>query len=442
MADFNVLLLGHGAREHVIAETLKRSRHDVKLFAYMRSNNPGISECADGYILGEYDDVDQIKTYSTLNKIDFAFIGPENPLELGIVDALLEVGVKSVGPKQKLAFLETSKSFTRELLTKYNIPGNAKFKVFATQNGVNDFIHELDEQYVVKADGLMGGKGVKVSGEHLNTVNDGIKYCKDCIVQNGKVIVEEKFVGQEFSLMCFCDGKTVKAMPVVQDHKRAFVNDEGPNTGGMGSYSGADHLLPFLTQKDVDDALAINQQVCDALKEEVGEEYKGIMYGGFIAVKDGVRLIEYNARFGDPEVMNVLPLLQTDFIDICVAIIEGTLDDLEIKFDNKATVCKYVVPDGYPDNPVDSEKIAVDEVKLKKLGTKYYYASVDKRDDGLYMTISRAIALVGVADDIYSAEEIAEESVKCVTGLVQHRPDIGTEKLVSKRIKHMKELRG
>jgi len=439
MASYNILLIGNGAREHALAETLKRSRHDIKLFAYMKSNNPGIAELSDGYIIGMYDDIDQVKTYATLNKIDFAVIGPENPLELGIVDSLLEIGIKSAGPRQKLAALETSKSFTRALLKKHNINGNPKFKVFVTQNGVNDFIHELNGQYVVKADGLMGGKGVKVSGEHLKTVDEGVKYCEECIVKDGRVIVEEKFVGEEFSLMCFCDGKTVKAMPAVQDHKRAYVGDSGPNTGGMGSYSDKDHLLPFLRNEDIKDAVEITQKVCDALKKETGEEYKGIMYGGFIAVRDGVRLIEFNARFGDPEALNVLPLLKTDLVDVCLALINGTLHELNVRFENKATVCKYVVPDGYPDNPIDSGTITIDEKKLKH--ARYYYASVDKKEDGLYMTSSRAIAFVGVADDIYSAEKIAENAVKCVAGRIQHRPDIGTEELIRKRIMHMQKLR-
>ncbi|HIH43320.1 TPA: phosphoribosylamine--glycine ligase, partial [Candidatus Woesearchaeota archaeon] len=244
--ELNILLIGNGAREHAIAEAIKRSKHSIKLFAYMKSKNPGIVKLADGYVLGKYDDFDEIKSYCTLTNINFAVIGPENPLELGIVDALEEIGVKSVGPKKVLAQLETSKSFTRNLLTKYKIPGNPLFKVFPTKNGLYDFIKSLNGNkndckndasnnygFVIKADGLMGGKGVKVSGDHLNTVQDGVNYAEECIINDSRVVVEEKFIGQEFSLMCFCDGKTVVGMPAVQDHKRAFEDDQGPNTGGM-----------------------------------------------------------------------------------------------------------------------------------------------------------------------------------------------------------------
>jgi len=468
--ELNILLIGNGAREHAIAEAIKRSKHSIKLFAYMKSKNPGIVKLADGYVLGKYDDFDEIKSYCTLTNINFAVIGPENPLELGIVDALEEIGVKSVGPKKVLAQLETSKSFTRNLLTKYKIPGNPLFKVFPTKNGLYDFIKSLNGNkndckndasnnygFVIKADGLMGGKGVKVSGDHLNTVQDGVNYAEECIINDSRVVVEEKFIGQEFSLMCFCDGKTVVGMPAVQDHKRAFEDDQGPNTGGMGSYSDKNHLLPFLTQKDYDDALAITQNVCDALKKETSQEYKGIMYGGFIAVKDGVRLIEYNARFGDPEAMNVLAILKTDFVDVCLAIINGGLNNLTLEFDNKATVCKYVVPEGYPDEPVTNisdEKLIVNEKKIHLLGARAYYASVDERKDetgkkdtdkkeisSLYMTSSRAVGVLGIANTISDAEKIAEQAVACISGRIFHRKDIGTKELVEKRVKHMKEIR-
>src|SRR3989338_2621248 len=473
----NILLLGNGAREHALAEAIKRSKHSVKLFAYMKSKNPGIAKLADGYVLVKYTDFDEIKSYCTLSQIDFAVIGPENSLELGIVDALEEIDVKSVGPKKILAQLETSKSFTRNLLTKYKIPGNPIFKVFPTKNGLYDFIKALNGNknecknsngsgdggdsssygFVIKADGLQGGKGVKVSGDHLKSVQEGVEYAEECIINDGRVVVEEKFIGQEFSLMCFCDGKTVVGMPAVQDHKRAFELDQGPNTGGMGSYSDKNHLLPFLTQKDYDDALSITQKVCDALKKETNLEYKGIMYGGFIAVKDGVRLIEYNARFGDPEAMNVLAILKTDFVDVCLAIINGGLNNLTLEFDNKATVCKYVVPEGYPDNPVTNisdEKLTVNEKKIHLLGARAYYASVDERKDetgkkdtdkkeisSLYMTSSRAVGVLGIANTISDAEKIAEQAVACISGRVFHRKDIGTQELVEKRVKHMKEIR-
>ncbi len=200
---------------------------------------------------------------------------------------------------------------------------------------------------VLKPDGLTGGKGVLVQGDHFQTRAEALEHCRNILKTHPSVTIEEKLEGEEFSLQCLCDGRTVVATPPVQDHKRRFIDDRGPNTGGMGSYSCADHLLPFLDSAAVADGLEITRKVAEAIRLETGVPYKGIMYGGFMVTASGVKLIEYNARFGDPEAMNILPLLRTDFIDVCRAIIDGTLDRLDIVFEKKATVCKYVVPIGY-----------------------------------------------------------------------------------------------
>lgn len=452
-----ILLVGNGAREHVIAETLKRSPQECKLFVFANAANPGIKALAAGYEIGALDDLDAIVAFAKSvggNGVDFAIIGPENPLADGVVDALEEVGIKSASPRMVLAQLESSKSFTRDLLRKYDIPGNPKFRVFKEiegsdgADGIRAYMEELGE-YVVKADGLMGGKGVKLSGEHLKSLDEGVAFALSCIEKQGHVVIEEKFVGQEFSLMSFSDGVSIVDMPAVQDHKRAFEGDTGPNTGGMGAWSDANHSLPFLQPSDTEDAHAITAATAKALYEETGHPYVGIMYGGFIATKEGVRLIEYNARFGDPEVMNVLPILKSDFIAICEAMIDGTLDRVAIEFERKATVVKYVVPEGYPDNPCKGEKIEVGELPED---VKVYYASVDEReaeggaDDGqeagLYLTGSRSIAFVGISDTIEEAERLAQSAVGSVSGPVFYRRDIGTAELIRKRLDHMKELRG
>ncbi len=438
-----VLLIGNGAREHVIAETVKRSAHAIALFSCMKSNNPGIASLSEKVLTASYDAREKIGQFARENSVDFAIIGPEDPLNNGIVDFLKKEGIPSVGPTKSLARLETSKTFTRNLLAKYDIPGNPLFKTFSSLEGVEAFISSLDS-VVVKPDGLTGGKGVMVQGDHFQTKDEAIELCRKILQEHSSVMVEEKFVGEEFSLQCLCDGVTVVATPPVQDHKRRFVDDKGPNTGGMGSYSLEDHSLPFLKKEDVAEGLAITQRVAEAIHQETGEYYKGIMYGGFIVTTDGVRLLEYNARFGDPEAMNILPLLKTDFVDICRAVIDGTLKDLNIEFEKKATVCKYIVPRGYglpadhPDAGSTSSKIEVSDIKNAKL----YYSSVDKREDGLYMTTSRAIGIVGIADDLDSAEKVAEGAISSIKGSIDHRPDIGTKALINKRIQHMKEIRG
>ncbi len=434
-----ILLVGNGAREHVIAEALKKSPQDVSLIAYGKAKNPGIAKLADRYEIGPLDEFSALKKLALEEKPDFAIVGPDDPIADGCVDALLEVEVRSMAPLATVARLESSKSFTRDLLEKYEIPGNPKFKVFTSNEGMAEFIEELGGEYVIKADGLMGGKGVKVSGEHIDNVEEGIEWAGKCIEKFGRVIFEEKFVGEEFSLMCFCDGKTIIPMPAIQDHKRAHNGDTGPNTGGMGTYSDANHLLPFIKPEDVAKAIEITQKTAKALFDETGCEFKGIMYGGFIATTKGLGLIEFNARFGDPEAMNVLPILKSDFVTLCEHVIDGTLHLYDARFEHKATVCKYVVPEGYPENPVKGEKIEVGEIPE---GVKMYYASVDERDDGIYMSGSRALAFVGIADTISEAEKIAASALSSVSGQVFYRDDIGTDALIQKRIDHMKELRG
>jgi phosphoribosylamine--glycine ligase len=205
----------------------------------------------------------------------------------------------------------------------------------------------------------------------------------------------------------------------------------------MGTYSDADGSLPFLTAEDVAAAHEITVAVAKALKAECGAEFKGIMYGGFMATKDGVRLIEYNARFGDPEVMNVLPLLKSDFVDVCERIIAGTLEAVE--FEQRATVVKYVCPEGYPTAPVKGVRVVIGEVPD---GVHVYYGSVDAREDGLYLLGSRAVAMVGIGASLEEAEKLAEAGDLAVSGPVFHRKDVGTAKLIEERVEMMKRLRG
>lgn len=368
------------------------------------------------------------------HKIDFAIIGPENPLASGIADSLWEINVGVVGPKKDLAQIETSKSFTRNLLVEYKIPGCPKFKTFESMSGVKEFLILLEDNYVVKYDGLAGGKGVKVAGDHLHSHDEALNYCEELIKKGGNFLIERKLIGEEFSLMSFCDGKNLSHMPAVQDHKRAYEGDIGPNTGGMGTYSDSDHKLPFLEDSHIKLAQKINEQTAKALKQKFGEGYKGILYGGFIATNSGVQLIEYNARFGDPEAMNVLSILETDFIEICKSIISGELNDLDIIFKNLATVCKYAVPDGYPDKPVKGNQIDVSNVKDKDI---LYHASVELESEKLVQMGSRAVAIVGHGESIWEAEQIAEKNISKVQGPLFHRKDIGTTELIQKKINHM-----
>ncbi len=434
----NILIVGSGAREHAIARSIKKSKIPNKLYCFAANRNPGIGEVSELLAIGKISDPQAVSIFAAKHSIDLAIIGPEAPLANGVVDSLQEINIKCVGPTKEFAQIETSKGFTRDLMQKYNIPGCPRYHTFDNLTNVSEFLHTLGENYVIKFDGLMGGKGVKVSGEHIKSHAEAIEYCKQIIAKNGKFVIEKKLIGEEFSLMSFCDGEHLIHMPPVQDHKRAYENDTGPNTGGMGSYNDVNRTLPFLTINDLDSAKAINIATAKALKKEFGSGYKGILYGGFIATADGIKLIEYNARFGDPEAMNVLSLLQSDIIDIFLGVTNSTLDANDVKFSNKATVCKYAVPEGYPTSPVKGKTIDVAKIKNPD---QLFFASVDTEGGALIEAGSRTVAVIGIADTLQKAEAIAESEINRIEGPLFHRTDIGTNHLINKRINHMKNLR-
>ena len=434
-----VLIIGHGAREHVIGETLVRD--GATLHAFMSSKNAGLEDLSQGRIKVHSEmDFKEIIDYIKLNSIDFVMVGPEAPLVVGIVDAIEKIGTPCIGPRIEAAQLEGSKIFTRALLEKYKITSNIRSKSFNSMENVESYLKDLGvENIVVKPDGLTGGKGVKVYGDHLYSKQDILDYCQTIVKQKSPFIIEEKIEGEEFTLQTFVDGKHVVGTPLVQDHKRAYEDDTGPNTGGMGSYSMADHLMPFITQKDVDEALEDMKKVVAAVKAETGVEYKGFLYGGYMKTVKGIKLIEFNSRLGDPEAMNVLPVLKTDFIDVCMGIINGNLKS-NIKFENKASVCKYLAPEGYPGAPKKDELVKIDKNKLKQIGARYYFASIYRKGDDIYTTTSRAIGVVGIAKDLESAEKIAEQGIGCISGKLFYRKDIGTSLLLKKRVDHMNSL--
>ena len=240
----NCLIVGHGAREHVIGETLVRG--GASLFSFMSFKNAGLEDLSKNIEIQSETDFQKILEFCKKNSIDFAVIGPEAPLVIGIVDALEKSGIPCVGPKIEAAQLEGSKVFMRELLEKYKIQSNVMSKMFDSMEGVEAYIKDMgEENIVVKPEGLTGGKGVMVYGDHLFSKQDILNYCQELVHQKNRFLLEEKCDGEEFTLQTFVDGKNVIGSPLVQDHKRAYEDDKGPNTGGMGSYSMEDHLMPF-----------------------------------------------------------------------------------------------------------------------------------------------------------------------------------------------------
>ncbi len=430
-----VLVVGSGAREVAIARCISQSSIKNSLFCVSKDINPQIFDLCKDYFVTDLANISDIVSYSRKNKVDFAIIGPENPLANGIVNELENVGIGCVGPKKEVALIETSKTFARKIIDLCCPEKNPQRKEFSSIEGVESFIKQLGGEYVIKFDGLMGGKGVRVSGEHLKNIDEGVAYANEIINIGGSFLIEEKLVGEEFSLMSFVDGKVCKHMPVVQDHKRAYEGDTGPNTGGMGTYSFGNHSLPFLSEKDINEAQKTNELVAKQLFEKTGTPYVGILYGGFMLTRDGVKVIEYNARFGDPEAMNVLSILESDFLSVCISMIDGNLKSQDVSFERLATVCKYVVPVGYPDKPEKNFEVLCDQNDRS-----LFLASVMLKDQKLIACGSRTAAVVGKNKDVFQAELFAEAGIANISGNLFHRKDIGTKKLIDSRIKRMKEL--
>ena len=445
-----VLLVGGGGREHAIARALADS--DASLYACAGNRNPGIDALAEGFESLDATDTDAVVAYAEWIGATLAVVGPEAPLGAGLADALDDAGIYAFGPRRAQARIETDKAFQREFMAENDVPGCPDYAVFEDMAAACDYIADYDGDLAVKPAGLTGGKGVRVTGDQI-TKAEAQEYLRGSDYE--RVVLEERLVGEEFTVQAFVANGSVRTAPAVQDHKRAFEGDEGPNTGGMGSYSDAGRILPFMTDADYDAAVEIVEATVSAL-----EGYKGILYGQFMLTADGPKVIEFNARFGDPEAMNTLPVLETDFLDVLVAAREGeTLPDLD--FAPKATVCKYAVPAGYPENPEAGARIRVDEESVARAVSRaterssgdqlrdsagdalLFYASVDARDDGIYTTTSRAFALVGLADTVAEAEGIAEDALAVAGDEGLHvRHDIGTGDLIQRRIDHMAELRG
>ncbi len=430
-----VLLVGGGGREHAIAEAIARSRKNPELYAAMSKKNPGIARlCKDFLLVKETDP--KLVDFAVKNGIELAVIGPEAPLAAGIPDLLWDAGIPVAGPRRLAAQIEFDKAWTRNFMKKYGIAGLPGFKVFRKgESGTDEFIEDMGD-VVIKPAGLTGGKGVRVMGDHFD-INGTKAYARE-VLKNDDLVVEERLIGEEFTVQAFVDGNTLAFAPSVQDHKRAYDGDKGPNTGGMGSYNDAKDILPFMKESDYSEAKKIMRDTVISIKKETGVPYQGVLYGQFMATAKGISVIEFNARFGDPEAMNVLPLLENDFLDVCSAVVKGELDKLKVTFRKQATVCKYAVPAGYPDNPVKDSVVEVGDLKDALL----FYSSVYEKDNKIYTTGSRAIAVLGIADTIGEAEKKAQAGISALKGALHSRRDIGTDELIRKRIWHMEELRG
>ena len=426
-----VLLVGGGGREHAIARAVDDS-DDAELYACASNRNPGIGAVTEGFETVKETDAEAIVGYADSVGATLAAIGPESALEAGVADALDDAGVYAFGPRAEDARIETDKAFQREFMTDNGIPGCPDYETFEDSEAAADYLRNYDGDLAIKPRGLTGGKGVRVTGDQL-TKAEGVDYVLESEYES--FVLEERLVGEEFTIQAFVADGQYRVSPAVQDHKRAYEGDEGPNTGGMGSYSDATFELPFMTEADYTEAVEILDAVVEAMPE-----YKGVLYGQFMLTAEGPKVVEFNARFGDPEATNTLPVLETDFVGLLRAARDG--EELpELEFSNQATVCKYAVPDGYPTDPTAGARVNIDPDSAGE--ALLFYASVDAREDGVYTTTSRSFAVVGRAGTITEAEAFAEDALERAgeEGL-RVRHDIGTADLLQSRIDHMNELRG
>ncbi len=423
----NVLLVGSGGREDAIA---RKVRETDNLYSVVTNENPSIIGLSRDVIKYKKNS-QEIIDFAKKNRIDIAFVSPDDVLNTDLVDKLSENHIPVASPGQKAAMIETSKEYMRNLMKKYRIKGDIENTILSDKETLKKFFDNNDSEYAVKPIGLTGGKGVRVMGLQLSNVAEAINYASEIIDRDGKVLMEKREIGEEFSIQAFTDSKTVVFMPVVQDYKRLYEDDLGPNTGGMGSISDKNFILPFLSIDIVNEAREILKHIVKSMREE-GNPFRGVIYGQFINTDHGVRVIEINARFADPEGINVLTLLKSNIVDIFLDIYSGTLKN-NIKFMNKATVLKYIVPPGYGIKPRETELLIKDRIETDNF--KIYYSSVSGTLNKVITTKSRALALIGIGDTIYEASDIVEDNLKYITGDYYIRHDIGTEAMMKGKVK-------
>jgi phosphoribosylamine--glycine ligase len=436
-----VLVVGGGAREHAIAEALALA--GAKIVVASPNANPGLDRLAIASVRLDPTQPPAVVGAARQHRVDYAVVGPEAPLAAGVTDALRTAEVPVAGPTRGAAQIETSKAFCRELLDRHHIDASPKYVEVRMVGDVDSAIASFSGPFVVKPVGLTAGKDVWVQGADFQQPREGAERARQLLGPGkGGVILEEKLEGEEFSLMVFATDSGVYPMPLVHDYKRALEGDAGGNTGGMGAFSQRDHLLPFLTPGSYDRALEVLRKIVAALAAD-GLPYRGVLYGGFMETARGPVLLECNARFGDPEGINVLTLYEEgNFDQLMFGIAQGRIDPNLVRFRLRATVVKYVVPPGYGSSPAGGGFIEVDANAIDELGVHLRYGSVEAAGPGRFkMSSSRALALVGEASAIHEAASRVEAALAHVRGTYYLRHDIATKADLSNRVEHLRRLR-
>ena len=401
-----VLVIGSGGREHTLVWKITQSPKVSKV--YCAPGNAGISKLAQCVNI-DADSIEELVDFVQKEKIDLTVVGPELPLSRGIVNEFNKQNLRIFGPSKEAAEIESSKVFSKYLLKKYNIP-TANYQVFQNSEKALDYIQQQTFPLVIKADGLAAGKGVFIV-ENLAEARDALNALMDekQFGEAGRqVIIEEFLEGEEVSILAFCDGKTVIPMVSSQDHKKIFDNDQGPNTGGMGAYSPVPFYPDELEKRVLEKIL---KPTVKGLRSE-GKEYKGVLYAGLILTKEGPKVLEFNARFGDPETQVLLPRLKTDLIDILNAVIEETLHKINIEWEDNAAVCVVVASGGYP-GKYQKGKVISGLERLKKMEDVIAFHAGTKLQDGKVITSGgRVLGITARDETISKAKERAYKGVK------------------------------
>lgn len=404
-----VLLVGGGGREHAIAWKVSQSKHVTKLFA--APGNAGIAEyaeCVDISVM----DAPKLVAFAKEQNIDFVIVGPDDPLVAGVADAFTEAGMRVFGPSKKAAIIEGSKAFSKDLMKKYGIP-SAAYETFDNPEDALAYLETAKMPIVLKADGLALGKGVLICN-NLEEAKAGVKTLmldKQFGSAGDKIVIEEFMTGREVSVLCFCDGTHIKPMASAQDHKRAKDGDQGLNTGGMGTFSPS----PFYT--DEVDAFCkenVYQKTMDAMKAE-GRDFVGVLFCGLMLTSDGPKVLEYNARFGDPETQVVLPRMKNDIIEVMEACVDGRLDEIELEFEDQAAVCVVLASDGYPEHYEKGYVIHGLETFKNKEGYYVFHAGSKMTDKGIVTNGGRVLGVTAKGSDLVEARANAYKATEWIS---------------------------
>ena len=415
-----VLVVGGGGREHTLVWKLAQSPKISEL--YCAPGNGGISKLATCVAI-KATDIDGIVEYSKANKMDLVVVAPDDPLAAGMVDRLNEAGLRAFGPVKAAAIIEGSKAFSKDLMKKYNIP-TAGYSVFENCEDALNYLDNESAPIVVKADGLALGKGVIIA-KTIEEAKDAVNgMMNDKLFGNAgsKVVIEEFIEGPEVSILAFTDGKTIVPMVSSQDHKRAFDHDEGPNTGGMGTFSPS----PLYDEKLADYCMKeVFVPTVEAMNKE-GRKFKGVLYFGLMLTKDGPKVLEYNARFGDPETQVVIPRLKTDLLDIFEAIIDERLADIDIEWNDNAAVCVVAASGGYPGKYATGLEInGLDEAQANG-ATIVFHAGTSFKDGKFYTAGGRVLGITAVEETMEKAINKAYAGIEKISFEGMHyRKDIG-----------------